>query len=102
MRPLRVLSLQKDNGMDFVTDCVLDLLSDFPKATATQTIVDECNKDKVSSPATTHKKLNMLKKLGLVEVLAHPDDKDGRKCYIKVSAKGMDYLTKWEGIKNSG
>jgi hypothetical protein len=97
MRPLRVLSLQKDNGMDFVTDCVLDLLSDFPKATATQTIVDECNKDKVSSPATTHKKLNMLKKLGLVEVLAHPDDKDGRKCYIKVSAKGMDYLTKWEG-----
>lgn len=100
MRPLRVLSLQKDNGMDFVTDCVLDLLSDFPKATATQTIVDECNKDKVSSPATTHKKLNMLKKLGLVEVLAHPDDKDGRKCYIKVSAKGMDYLTKWEGGKS--
>jgi DNA-binding PadR family transcriptional regulator len=99
MRPLRVLSLQKDNGMDFVTDCVLDLLSDFPKATATQTIVDECNKDKVSSPATTHKKLNMLKKLGLVEVLAHPDDKDGRKCYIKVSAKGMDYLNKWEGGK---
>ena len=99
MRPLRVLSLQKDNGMDFVTDCVLDLLSDFPKATATQTIVDECNKDKVSSPATTHKKLNMLKKLGLVEVLAHPDDKDGRKCYIKVSAKGMDYLIKWEGGK---
>jgi hypothetical protein len=44
----------------------------------------------------------MLKKLGLVEVLAHPDDKDGRKCYIKVSAKGMDYLTKWEGVKNSG
>jgi len=100
MRPLRVLSLQKDNGMDFVTDCVLDLLSDFPKATATQTIVDECNKDKVSSPATTHKKLNMLKKLGLVEVLAHPDDKDGRKCYIKVSAKGMDYLNKWEGGKS--
>ena len=99
MRPLRVLSLQKDNGMDFVTDCVLDLLSDFPKATATHTIVDECNKDKVSSPATTHKKLNMLKKLGLVEVLAHPDDKDGRKCYIKVSAKGMDYLNKWEGGK---
>lgn len=83
--------------MDFVADCVLDLLSDYPKATPTQTIVDECNKDKVSSPATTHKKLNALKKLGLVEVIAHPNDKDGRKCYIKVSTKGMDYLTKWEG-----
>ncbi len=75
MRPLRVLSLQKDNETDFVADCVLDLLSDFPKATPTQTIVEECNKYKVSSP----------------------DDKDGRKCYIKVSSKGMEYLNKWEG-----
>lgn len=97
MRPLRVLSFQRDHEMDFVADCVLDLLSDFPKATPTQTIVDECSKDKVSSPATTHKKLNMLKKLGLVDVVPHPNDKDGRKCYIKVSAKGMDYLNKWEG-----
>jgi len=97
MRPLRVLSLQREHDLDFVADCVLDLLSDYPKATPTQTIVDECNKDKVSSPATTHKKLNQLKKLGLVEVFAHPDDKDGRKCYIKVSGKGMSYLTKWEG-----
>lgn len=99
MRPLRVLSLQKDNEMDFVADLVLDLLSDFPKPTATQTIVDECAKDKVSSPATTHKKLNMLKKLGFVDVHAHPEDKDGRKCYVKISSKGMDYLNQWEGMK---
>ena len=97
MRPLRVLSLQKEHELDFVADCVLDLLSDYPKATPTQTIVDECLKDKVSSPATTHKKLNQLKKMGFVEVLDHPSDKDKRKCYVKVSSKGMDYLTKWEG-----
>ena len=97
MRPLRVLSLQREHDLDFVADCVLDLLSDFPKATPTQIIIDECAKDKVSSPATTHKKLNQLKKLGLVEVVAHPEDKDGRKCYIKVSKQGMNYLTKWEG-----
>jgi DNA-binding MarR family transcriptional regulator len=99
MRPLRVLSLHQERGMDFVADCVLDLLSDYPKATPTQTIVDECLKDKVSSPATTHKKLNQLKKLGLVEEYAHPDDKDARKRYIKVSAEGMKYLTQWEGVK---
>jgi Fe2+ or Zn2+ uptake regulation protein len=98
MRPLRVLGLQRQHEMDFVSDCVLDLLSDFPKATPTQTIVDECNKDKVSSPATTHKKLNQLKKLGLIDVVTHPADKDGRKCYIKVSSTGMAYLTKWEGV----
>jgi DNA-binding MarR family transcriptional regulator len=98
MRPLRVLRLQQEHELDFVADCVLDLLSDFPKATPTQTIVDECNKDKVSSQVTTHKKLRQLKKLGLVEVVAHPEDKDGRKCYIKVSKAGMEYLNKWEGV----
>lgn len=99
MRPLRVLSLQKDHGLDFVADCVLDLLSDYPKATPTQTIVDECAKDKVSSPATTHKKLNQLKKMGFVEVVDHHADKDKRKCYIRVGSKGMEYLTQWEKSK---
>jgi DNA-binding MarR family transcriptional regulator len=98
MRPLKILQLQKEHGLDFVADCVLDLLSDFPKATATQTIVDECAKDKVSSPATTHKKLNQLKGMGFVETVDHPNDKDKRKCYIKVSGKGMEYLTNWEGV----
>ena len=97
MRPLRVLSLQREYGLDCVADCVLDLLSDYPKATPTQTIVDECAKDKVSSLATTHKKLAQLKKLGFVEVVDNPHDKDKRKCYIRVSSKGMDYLMKWEG-----
>lgn len=97
MRPLRVLSLQKANGTDFVADCVLDLVSDFPSPTPTQTIVDECQKDRVSSPATTHKKLGQLKKLGFVEEYAHPEDKDGRKCYIKISQAGLDHLYKWEG-----
>lgn len=96
MRPLRVLSLQREYGLDNVADCVLDLLSDFPKATATQTIVDECAKDKVSSLATTHKKLAQLKKLGFVEVVDHPSDNDKRKCYIKISSKGMEYLNRWE------
>ena len=97
MRPLRVLSLQKEHELDFVADCVLDLLSDYPKATPTQTIVDECLKDKVSSPATTHKKLNHLKKIGFVEAVDHATDRDRRKCYIRVTSAGMSYLTSWEG-----
>lgn len=97
MRPLRVLRLQEQRGMDFVADCVLDLVSDFPKPTTTQTLVDECLKDGVSSPATTHKKLQQLKKLGLVEDYAHPQDKDTRKRYVKVSSVGLKYLSMWEG-----
>jgi len=97
MRPLKVLQMQKEKGMDFVADCVLDLLSDFPKATATQTIVDECAKDKVSSPATTHKKLGQLKKLGLVEEVDHAHDLDKRKTFVRITPKGMEYLSTWEG-----
>ena len=99
MRPLKILQMQKENNMEFVTDCVLDLLSDYPKATTTQVIVDECSKDRVSSPATTHKKLGQLKKLGFVREITHPDDKDRRKSYIQITEKGMQYLTKWEGAQ---
>jgi hypothetical protein len=99
MRPLKVFALQQASAMDFVSDCVLDLLSDFPKPTPTQTIVDECAKDKVSSAATTHKKLNLMKKLGFVDVHTDHKDKDGRKCFITVSKKGLEYLNQWEGGK---
>jgi DNA-binding MarR family transcriptional regulator len=97
MRPLRVLKLQQENDIDFVTMCVLDMLSDFTKPTPTQNIVDECAKDKVSSAATTHRKLGVLKTMGLANEYAHPEDKDARKCYIKITDAGMDLLNKWEG-----
>lgn len=97
MRPLKVLKLHQQTGLDFVAVCVLDLLSDFPKPTPTQTIVDECAKDKVSSAATTHKKLTILKAMGLVAGHVHPEDKDGRKCYIKLTDAGMNFLNNWEG-----
>jgi len=96
VRPLKIVSLQKRTGMDFVADCVLDLVSDYPKPVPTQTLVDECLKDKVSSPATTHKKLAQLKKLGLVENYNHPEDNDKRKRYVCISTKGISYLAAWE------
>jgi DNA-binding MarR family transcriptional regulator len=97
MRPLRVLSLQTEHGLEFNTVCVLDMLSDFPNPTRTQLIVDECAKDKVSSAATTHKKLNELKKKGFVQEHTHPEDKDGRRCYIQITDTGMQFLKQWEG-----
>jgi DNA-binding PadR family transcriptional regulator len=84
--------------MDFVADCVLDLMSDFPSAQPTQAIVDECYKDKVSSPATTHRKIAQLKKLGFVQDFVHPQDKDARKSYIQITPEGLAYLNKWEGV----
>jgi DNA-binding MarR family transcriptional regulator len=89
--------LQTKQGLEFNTVCVLDMLSDFPNPTRTQLIVDECAKDKVSSAATTHKKLNELKKKGFVQEHTHPEDKDGRRCYIQITDTGMQFLKQWEG-----
>jgi DNA-binding MarR family transcriptional regulator len=89
--------LQTKHGLEFNTVCVLDMLSDFPNPTRTQLIVDECAKDKVSSAATTHKKLNELKKKGFVQEHTHPEDKDGRRCYIQITDTGMQFLKQWEG-----
>ena len=97
MRPLRVLQLHNEHGLEFNTVCVLDMLSDFPTPTRTQLIVDECAKDKVASAATTHKKLGELKKKGFVQEHAHPEDKDGRRCYIQITDAGMTFLKQWEG-----
>ena len=97
MRPIRVIALQQQHNLDLICVGVLDVLSDFTKPTPTQTIVDECNKDRVSSAATTHKKLALLKAFGLVAEHVHPEDKDGRKCYVKVTDAGMKLLNDWEG-----
>ena len=99
MRPLKVLKHQTLHGMDFVADCVLDLISDYTNITPTQVIIDECLKDKVSSQGTTHRKLALLKSLGLVAEHVHPSDGDGRKCFIKVTEKGLRYLITWEKTK---
>lgn len=99
MRPLKVVAHQRAHGMDFVADCVLDLISDYQEITPTQVVVDECDKDSVSSPGTTHRKLALLKKLGFIAEHKHPSDRDGRKCYIKITPQGMSYLLTWEGTK---
>ena len=96
MRPLRVMSLQNEHGLEFKTVCVLDLLSDFPNPTRTQLIVDECAKDKVSSGASTHKKLGELKEKGFVKEHAHAENKDGRRRYIQITDAGMQFLKQWE------
>ena len=96
MRPLNIKKLQRERGMDFVADCVLDLISDFPNLTPTYQIVDECNKDGVASPGPTNRCIVLLKKKGLIAVHKHPTDKDARKRYIQITPAGLAYLKEWE------
>ena len=97
MRPIKVYYQQKDNGMDMGADCVLDVLSDFSGPVPTEKLVRECHKDKISAPATTYKKLALLKTKGFVLDYVHPEDKDQRRSYIHITEKGLQYLHKWEG-----
>jgi DNA-binding MarR family transcriptional regulator len=38
-----------------------------------------------------------LKKKGFVQEHTHPEDKDGRRCYIQITDTGMQFLKQWEG-----
>lgn len=97
MRPLDVLALQSKHKLDFTAVCVLDLIGDFTGIVSTDMVVEECLKDKISSPATTFRKLTQLKKLNFVSVEQHPTHKDRRKKYLAVTSKGHAYLKKWGG-----
>ena len=97
MRPISVHQLQQDFGMEMGADCVLDVLSDFRGPTPTESLVRECHKDKISAPATTYKKLSVLKAKGFVREHKHPEDRDQRKTWIEITDKGLEYLTAWEG-----
>ena len=97
MRPIRVHQLQSERGLDLGCDCVLDVLSDYRDPIPTETLVKECHKDRISAPATTYKRLSLLKIKGLVADYTHPTDTDARKSYIHITKAGLGYLEAWEG-----
>ena len=96
MRPIRVIALQQEHNLDLICVGVLDVLSDFTKPTPTQALIEACQQDKISTPATTHKKIAELKAKKWIQEVKHPTDNDGRKCYIQISPAGMAFLQKWE------
>ena len=93
MRPIKVLELQNIKGVDLIATCVLDVLSDFKKPIHTQALVDECSQDSVSSPATTNRKIHLLKSKKLID---SKFIKDKRQILIQVSIMGLKYLNQWE------
>ena len=97
MRPIRVINLQHKHDIDLVCVGVLDVMSDFPQLTPTQLLVDACQQDKISTPATTHKKLSVLKAKKWIKEVKNPNDNDGRKCYIQITPAGSAFLNEWEG-----
>lgn len=97
MRPIRVIALQQEEDVDLVCVGVLDVLSDFNAMIPTQKLVDACQQDKISTPATTHKKLAMLKAKKWIKEVKNPDDNDGRKCFITMTDAGLKFLHAWEG-----
>ena len=85
--------LQNKHEVDLIATCVLDVLSDFKGSVSTQTLVDECSQDGVSSPATTNRKISLLKGKKFID---SKFIKDKRQILIKVSPIGMNYLKEWE------
>jgi DNA-binding MarR family transcriptional regulator len=98
MKPLDLFNHYKKSKNDLIADCILQTLNDFKGPITTCALVIKCLDIRVSSPATTHKKLMQLKKLGLVQKYDHPSDSDSRRRYVSVSRKGTEYLSKWKDM----
>ena len=96
MKPLDLFNYYKDRtNTDLIADCVLQRLHKYGGPVTTNTLIVDCTIEGISSPATTHHKLERLKEIGYVMGYKHPKDKDTRKRWIKVGARGELYLEKW-------
>lgn len=91
MNPIKLFKHQTAHNMDQVSDCVLQTILDLGLV-PTQKVVETSLAEKFSSPATTHKKINHLKTLKFIEDVDHPEDKDKRKSYVRVTDAGQKYL----------
>lgn len=96
MTPIDLHRYHQQHSTDLISDCVLDVIASFKQATTTQKIVDYCSETGLSSPATTHKKIGVLKQLGLIESVNQAQDTDRRKNYLRTTDHGAKYLRGWE------
>jgi hypothetical protein len=96
MKPLDVLNYYKDRSTtDLICDSVLQRLQQYGEPVTTNKLVTDCTLEGIASPATTHHKLDILRSIGYVMTYNHPKDKDNRKRWIRVGARGDVYLEKW-------
>jgi hypothetical protein len=95
MQPLDIVNYYKKAETDLIADAVLQKLHALGTPVPTTNLVTGCLKDGISSPATTHAKIEMLKSVGYIKEYNHPTDKDTRKVWIKVGARGELYLERW-------
>jgi Fe2+ or Zn2+ uptake regulation protein len=93
MRPLKIMQLQKDYGLDLIGACILDHVSQPKKVLNKKHIVGPLDIQGVSSPATTYKYLDQLERLGFIT--QGTDQRDTRATAVAITNKGLQYLTKW-------
>lgn len=87
MKPLDILRRYQD-GMSLVDDCVLEQVRLAGEFATIQQIVIACANQKIASPATVHKSLNILAEKGWIKSVRHPTDTDNRKHWIACTAAG--------------
>lgn len=93
MRPLKIMQLQKDYGLDLIGACILDHVASAGKTLNKKDIVGPLDVRGISSPATTYKYLDELARRGFIT--QGTDQRDTRATAVNVTAAGLSYLNLW-------
>ena len=94
MTPKQAFRFMQDNKMDFKELMLLEQMTTYPKEILTQQLVNDALREKISSPATTHKYLARLKRRKYVKDI-RVKDQDERCHYIAVTDAGRDLIGEW-------
>jgi DNA-binding MarR family transcriptional regulator len=92
MKPQDLLNYYKDSSLDLTADQVLQELINLGP-TAVQPVIMACEAKKISSPATTYKKIDELEASGMI--YKGVDPKDSRIRILSVCVKGEERIKKW-------
>lgn len=94
MTPIKTFRFLVMTELDLKAWMILELLSTCQEKTMITDLVNEANRARLSSPATTYKCIAALRKRGFA---AHKKyaNQDERITYINITAKGRALLEEW-------
>ena len=95
MTPKQAFRFMQDKKMDFKELMLLEQMTTYAEHVLTQSVVNDALREKISSPATTHKYLARLSRRKFIKDV-YIKGQDQRCHYIVVTDAGRDLIREWK------
>ena len=94
MTPKQAFRFMQDKKMDFKELMLLEQMTTYAEHVLTQSVVNDALREKISSPATTHKYLARLSRRKFIKDV-YIKGQDQRCHYIAVTDLGINLIKEW-------